>query len=120
MNYDYSYQTTYQNKNDNKSYQYDFCRVFLTSQYDDHIIVTQEKIYDKFSNNTKFKTIIDSAIENGFNLPLKLDNKTAFTFLFNYHFFHYTHKCLQDLFKNNDISTDNYDNLIKLLKIIKK
>lgn len=116
MNYDYSYKTIYQNKNDDKSYQYDFCRVFLTSQFDEHIVHTQESIYDKFSNNTKFKTIIHSAVENGFSLPLKLDNKTAFTFLFNYDYFYLLHKCICDLYKTGDITEINYNNLMNSIK----
>lgn len=118
MNYDYSYELTYFGKTIGETayYQFDLCRVFLCKEYDDHIIKVQDEIFEKFHNNEKLHSILEAGKKNGLGLPIELDHKTVFTFLFNYDFFHYTHKCLQDLFNNNDISTDNYDNLIKLLK----
>ncbi len=116
MNYDYSYDLTYYGKQINSYYQYDFCRVFLCKEYDDKVIKTQDEMFNKFINNKKFKTIVELGKKNGFGLPIGLDEKTVFTFLFNYDYFHYIHKCLQDLFNNNDISTDNYNKLINLLK----
>ena len=116
MNYDYSYDLTYYGKQMNSYYQYDFCRAFLCKEYDNMVIKTQDELYDKFKNNEKFRSLLETGKKSGFNMPFELDDKTVFTLLFNYDFFHHTHKCLQDLFKTSDISTENYNNLINLLK----
>jgi hypothetical protein len=118
MNYDYSYNVSYMFKTigENAYYQYDFCRVFLCKEYNDNVLKIQDSILKQFENNEKLQNILDVGVDNGFGLPIKMDKKTTFSFLFSYDYFYYIHKCLQDLFNNNDISTDNYDNLIKLLK----
>ena len=118
MNYDYSYDVNYIFKTvaENTYYQYDFCRVFLCEKYDDKVIKMQDSLLEKFSHNEKLQYILNEGIVNGFGLPLKLDKKTAFLFLFNYDYFYYLHKCLQDLFKIDDISDKNFDKLINLLK----
>jgi hypothetical protein len=118
MNYDYSHELTYFGKTvaEDTYYQFDFCRVFLCKEYTDNVVKIQDEMFEKFQNNKKFCSILDAGKKNGLGLPIALDDKTVFTFLFSYDFFHYIHKCLQDLFKNNDISTINYDKLINLLK----
>lgn len=116
MNYDYSYELTYYGKQLNSYYQYDVCRVFLCKEFNDNVIKTQDKLFDKFKNNEKFLTLLEAGKQNGFGLPIPMDDKMVFTFFFNYDYFYFIHKCIQDLFKDNDISTDNYNNLINLLK----
>jgi hypothetical protein len=116
MNYDYSYDLTYNGKQLNTYYQYDLCRVFLCKDVNNQMLKTQDELYDKFKNNEKFRTLLETGKKAGFNMPFELDDKTVFTLLFNYDFFHYLHKILQDLFKTNDISEVNYNNLINLLK----
>ena len=111
-NYDYSYDVNYLQKTfeNNTNYQYDFCRVFLCkNDYDmKYTIQIQDSILDKFKDNTKLKKILQEGIDNGFNLPFALDEKTCFTLLFNYEYFYYIHKCIQDLFKQQDISDENF------------
>jgi len=116
--YDYSYNVNYIDSNieNNDAYQYDFCRVFLCKEYNDNVIKIQDSILDKFIKNEKLNSILKYGIDNGFGLPMSLDKKTCFSLLFNYDYFYYIHNCLQDLFKNNDISNDNFDKLINLLK----
>tara|TARA_B110000008_G_scaffold246990_1_gene258201 strand:- start:2136 stop:2489 length:354 start_codon:yes stop_codon:yes gene_type:complete len=116
MNYDYSYDLTYYGKQLDSYYQYDFCRVFLCKEYDDKVIKIQDKMFENFIKNERFYALLEAGKQNGFNFPLEMNHKTVFTFLFNYDYFHYIHKCIQDLFKNNDISIDNYNKLINLLK----
>ena len=116
MNYDYSYELTYYGKQMDSYYQYDFCRVFLCKEYDDKVIKVQDKIFEKFKTNERFRALLEAGKQNGFGFPMTMDHKMIFTFLFNYDYFHFIHKCMQDLFKDNDISTDNYNNLINLLK----
>jgi len=118
MNYDYSYDTTYIHKTigNDGYYQFDFCRVFLCKQYNDIVLETQDSLLEKFKDNVKFKNILHLAKTKNFNIPIKMDDKNVFCFLFSYDYFHYIHKCLQDLFKTNDISDINYDKLINILK----
>ena len=118
INYDYSYNTTYINKTigNDAYYKYDFCRVFLCKEYDDKVIKIQESILKKFKSNERFNAILKALNEKNFNLPIPMDETTKFCFLFNYDYFHYTHKCLQDLFKTENILDINYNNLLNLLK----
>jgi hypothetical protein len=118
MNYDYSYDVNYLFKTvgENAYYQYDFCRVFLCKDYDDMILKVQDSLLEKFKTNKKLQNILDIGVNNGFGMPIEMNHKMVFSFLFNYDFFYYIHRCLQDLFKTEDISDENFNKLINLLK----
>ena len=42
--------------------------------------------------------------------------QTKFTFLFSFHNFFYTHKCLQDLNNSNNITDENFTNLKNIIQ----
>jgi len=118
MNYDYSFDATYMHKKvgNDAYYQYDFCRIFLCKEYNDSVLKVQDSLLEKFKDDEKFQNILKKAAQNNFNMPIKMDEKNIFCFLFSYDYFYYTHKCLQDLFKNKYISDKNYIELINILK----
>lgn len=79
------------------------------------LINIQDNIYDKFKDNEKFKKIIKKGKEYGFNLPFELDKQLIMSMLFSFNFYETFHKCLKDLFNNNEISNDNFTKMTNLL-----
>ena len=83
--------------------------------WEDDIIKIQDDIYNKFKDNTYFNKILKKGKEYGFQLPFELDEKFVISMLFSFNYYETFHKCLKDLFNNNEISNDNFNKMMNLL-----
>ena len=113
-NYDVSYISIDGDEGDT-AYRKNLLCAFNLTKWDSRIMNIQDDIYEKFKNNQQLKNILNKGKEFGFNMPFELDDKTTFTMFFSFPFFESFHKCLKDLFLNNNISNYNYNNINNLL-----
>ncbi len=73
--------------------------------YDCEAMTTiMDKIYDNTKNDERFKELYRLAAAQMFS-P---DDGIGLAVLFSYHYFEYFHCCLQDFYKTNSISNNNY------------
>ena len=118
--YNYNHEVTYNfidDREQNKKYKQDILDSFNQKNYNfDTIIKIQEDLFDKFKNNEKFNNLLEYLQENQTLIPAKLPLKTCVTLFFSYDYFYLFHKCLKDMFNNNKISDNNYNNMIELIK----
>ena len=84
-------------------------------EWKDDIITIQNNIYHKFKDYDNFKKILKKGKEYGFKLPFQLDEQWVISMLFSFDFYETFHKCLKDLSNNNEISNDNFTQMMNLL-----
>ena len=113
-NYDVSYISIDGDEGDT-TYRKNLLCAFNLTKWDSRIMNIQDDIYEKFKNNQQLKNILNKGKEFGFNMPFELDDKTTFTMFFSFPYFESFHKCLKDLFGNNDISNENFTEILNLL-----
>lgn len=132
--YQYDFLCTYKLIDDEykeQLYKIQLLQAFNINDYDDNVITkTITDIFNKFNSNDKFRKIIESAIKSScikdiYNLIGSVDNtvndlhqhkeKIIFSLIFNYDYFDLLHKCICDLYINNDIKDQTLDNLINKL-----
>lgn len=83
-----------------------------------HILIEhQEKLYDLIKNYSLFKIIMINAKKQlQKKIPLELPERTVFTFLFSYDYFHALHIFLKEFLLNKKVSRHTFDLLNNLLK----
>ena len=117
--YNYTYDVSYlhiQGDAGDTAYRKAFLDANNASIWSDTLIKdNQNQIYEKFKDNDKFKSILKKGKENGFQLPIELDDYYVISLLFSFNLFEAFHKCLKDLFNNDDISDENLTNMNNLL-----
>ena len=116
--YNYNYDVSYSHiKGDigDTTYRKHLLGACNQNNWNDDIIKIQDNIYDKFKDNEKLKEIIKKGKDYGFNLPFELDEQFIMSMLFSFNFYETFHKCLKDLFNNNEISNDNFTQMTNLL-----
>lgn len=115
--YNYSINLNYINSSESQidtTYRKEFLSVFDLKQYDDSIVSkTLNNIFQKYKEHPQFKQLLDLEINT---IPIPMPPQTKFTFLFSFHNFFYTHKCLQDLNNSNNISDENFINLKNIIQ----
>jgi hypothetical protein len=118
--YNYTYNVSYLNIEGDASdtaYRRDFLGVNNVSDWSvDTIIKNQDAIYEKFKDNEQFQSILTKGKEKyQSTMPIMMDNCSVLVLLFEYNSFEYFHKCLKDLFNNNEITDDNLTQMNNLL-----
>lgn len=117
--YNYTYDVSYlhiQGDAGDTAYRKAFLDANNASMWSDTLINdNQNQIYQKFKDNDKFKSILKKGKEYGFQLPFELDDYYVITMLCSFNFYEIFHKCLKDLFNNNEISNDNFTKITNLL-----
>ena len=84
-------------------------------EWSDKICDIQDTIYNRFKNNDDFSNILKKGIEYGFQMPFKLDEKFVMTFLFSFDYYENFHNCIKDLYNNNEISNENFKEIMNFL-----
>ena len=124
-------------------YKAQILQAFNISRWDDDSVNnTILAIFNKFKKNINLKKIINKALlsyefnelydiicmlddtdnnNNNNNNIKKEENKELifFSFLFNYNFFDLLHKCICELFINEDISNTTLDNILNKIYLFK-
>jgi len=126
--YNYNYNVSYKNIEGDASetkYRKEFLTVYFLEEYDDIVLDKQDIILNKFKNNKKFIEILDYAITNGKiygeqaiarkGRLFEYNHSNILSCLFSYEYFETFHLCLQDLFKTNNISGENFTKITNLL-----
>tara|TARA_B100000927_G_C16423890_1_gene452565 strand:- start:433 stop:807 length:375 start_codon:yes stop_codon:yes gene_type:complete len=75
------------------------------------IIKKQDQISERFKNSTYLPLILEHIKKNN-KSPFGNSKEMLFVMLFTYDYFESFHPCLKDLFINNEITKENYENFI--------
>ena len=122
--YNYTYDVSYshiQGDAGDTAYRKEFLTVNNADMWSDTLIKdNMDAIYQKFKDNQQFQNILIKAKEK-YQSIVPFDNMPddstplAFHFLFEFHAFEKFHKCLKDLYNNDEISDDNFTKIINFL-----
>jgi len=118
--YNYLFTPTYQELPENlqnNQYQKDLLTVFSLQSYTDKIIMKEiDELFDKFKHNIQLKTLINKYIACQTQFPIKISPKMAFIILFSFEHFHYMHKCLGYLLKNEPINEEYFQTFVSFIQ----
>ena len=117
--YNYSINLTYLDIDDDKQdtqYRKELLDVFEIKEYKHEIIMTSiDTIYDKFKQHKQVNNILQELIKNN-SFPFEIDKKTAFTMLFSFENFYFSHNAFQHLERISNIEKNLYDKIIQNLQ----
>ena len=120
--YNYNIELTYNIKDNDTLFRKEMLDLFQLKQYDDSINEEIDELYLKYCKNNQLVEIIELMKQQKkftkFQLLGNTTNITYFMLLFSFDYLYLTHKCLQNLDKNNKINDENYNNLCNKIKII--
>ena len=115
--YNYSINTTYLTLDDDKQdtqYRKEYLSVFNLEKYDEDVIMnTVDTLYKTYKDNEQIKKLFSIGKEN---CIYSLNDEMTFILMFSFESFHYFHKCLKELERNNVISGETFDEIIKNLQ----
>ena len=118
--YNYNIELTYNIKDNDTLFRKEMLDLFQLKQYDDSINKEIDELYLKYCKNNQLVEIIELMKQQKkftkFQLLGNTTNITYFMLLFSFDYLYLTHKCLQNLDKNNKINDENYNNLCNKIK----
>ena len=82
----------------------------LSSQMWDFMLTVNEK------HNIQLKTLVNKYIACQTQFPIKISPKMAFIILFSFEHFHYMHKCLGYLLKNEPINEEYFQTFVSFIQ----
>tara|TARA_B100000902_G_scaffold325998_1_gene320912 strand:+ start:1702 stop:2064 length:363 start_codon:yes stop_codon:yes gene_type:complete len=118
--YNYDIELTYNIKDNDTLFRKEMLDLFQLQEYDETIHKEVDNLYLKYASNNQIYDIIELMKNQKkftkFQLLGNTDNNTYFMLLFSFDYLYLTHKCLQNLYKNNKITDENYDNICNKIK----
>mgnify|MGYP000016910948 CR=1 FL=1 len=118
--YNYDIELTYNTKDNDTLFRKEMLDLFQLQEFDETIHKKVDTLYLKYANNNQIIDIIELMKQQKkftkFQLFGNTGNITYFMLLFSFDYLYLTHKCLQNLKNNNEITNENYDNICNKIK----
>ena len=98
-------------------YQDNFLKFLNIQSYEDiDVVDTIDQIYDLMKDNDFIKKCIHHISNNSNFATLCPDDSYSFLLLFSYHYFEYFYPCLVDLYRSNEVTIENQNIILNILK----